>query len=76
MNASALLIDALGLRCPEPLLRLRTAMREHPQQRQFVVLADDPMAPVDLGAFCARFGHSLVQDPGGQRFEVSRANQA
>ncbi|AVP95749.1 sulfurtransferase TusA family protein [Ahniella affigens] len=73
MPEDALLIDALGLRCPEPLLKLRSALREQPDRRHFVVLADDPLAHVDLGAFCARFGHDLQRDNSGTRYVITRA---
>lgn len=76
MNDPTQIIDARGLRCPEPLLRLRTAMREQTTVQHFVVLADDPLASVDLGAFCARFGHQLQQDQSGTRFAVTRKAQA
>lgn len=65
-------LDALGRRCPEPLLMLRQAMRLHADVREFVVAADDPLAHVDLAAFCARFGHDYSQSADGREHWIRR----
>ncbi len=50
---SAALVDVRGLRCPLPVLKLGKAVRETPAQRTFLVLATDPVAALDIPAFCA-----------------------
>lgn len=65
-------LDALGRRCPEPLLMLRQAMRLHAAVREFVVSADDPLAHVDLAAFCARFGHDYSRSADGREHRIRR----
>lgn len=50
-------IDAIGLRCPLPVLRLRRALRETQTVR---LLADDAMAQIDVPHFCAEAGHRLI----------------
>ena len=61
-------LDARGLRCPVPVARARAALSRLPAGEALVLLADDPMAPLDLQAFCAREGHEYVgatDEPGG-----------
>lgn len=50
--APSLDIDARGFHCPVPTLKLRKAMAENPDTDTFVLLADDPMARIDVPHFC------------------------
>lgn len=52
-------IDARGLRCPLPVLRLRKVLADLPAGAQVDMLADDPMVLIDLPHFCAEAGHRL-----------------
>lgn len=61
-------LDARGLRCPWPVLRLARAMREADTA---TILADDPAAPAEIAALAAARGWSLVRD--GQAFRVARS---
>lgn len=56
---TAIRIDARGLRCPLPVLRLARAMREHPDATLFDMVADDPAAERDVPAWAAEMGHSV-----------------
>jgi TusA-related sulfurtransferase len=56
-------IDARGLRCPLPVLRLARALREHPAAEAFSLVADDPAAATDIPAFAGERG--LVYEPTG-----------
>ena len=60
-GSPALRIDARGLRCPLPVLRARKALAELVPGALLELLADDPMAEIDLPHFCAEAGHVLVQ---------------
>jgi tRNA 2-thiouridine synthesizing protein A len=64
------LIDARGLRCPWPALRLARAMRESDTAR---IVADDPIAPAELRALAGERGWriELVQTSLGEGFLVS-----
>jgi tRNA 2-thiouridine synthesizing protein A len=42
------LVDARGLRCPAPSLRLQRALRGAPPGWRVRLLADDPMARIDV----------------------------
>ncbi|WP_338052131.1 sulfurtransferase TusA family protein [Roseicyclus persicicus] len=53
-------IDAQGLRCPLPVLRLRQRLAVLRAGQVVRLVADDPMAAVDVPHFCAEGGHRLV----------------
>jgi tRNA 2-thiouridine synthesizing protein A len=55
------IVDARGLACPLPLTMARRRMGELRPGDELVVLATDPEAPIDLGAWAAREGHSLTE---------------
>ena len=48
----ALTIDALGKKCPIPIIMLAERIREVPIRAIVEVLADDPAAKTDLPAWC------------------------
>ncbi len=57
-------VDALGLLCPLPVLRLRKRMQALPSGATVRLLADDPAAHVDVPHFCAEAGHALLDVTG------------
>lgn len=73
-------IDATGLSCPMPVLRLQKALRDIALGGQIRLLASDPMAAIDVPHFCQEQGHKLIasaaQDgPGDMRilcFEIEK----
>ena len=48
-------IDARGMRCPWPAIRLARALREHPGEA-VEILADDPAAERELGQLAQSAG--------------------
>jgi tRNA 2-thiouridine synthesizing protein A len=54
-------VDARGLRCPLPVIRLAEAARDAPAGTRIVVLASDPAARYDIPAWC-RMRHHEVQE--------------
>src|ERR1700728_4860815 len=50
--APALTIDALGRKCPIPIIMLAERIREIPIGHVVAVLADDPAAESDVPAWC------------------------
>ena len=56
-----LLVDARGLRCPLPTLRLQRAMRQAAPGQRVRLLADDPMARIDVPHLLAAKGWILVE---------------
>ncbi len=68
-------IDARGHQCPVPTLRLQKALSALPAGSRARLLADDPMAAVDVPHFCYQSGHTLIAaEPlgGGMAFTVER----
>lgn len=55
-------IDAIGLLCPLPVLRLRKRLQGHISGAVVRLLADDPAAIIDVAHFCAEQGHQLLGD--------------
>ncbi len=59
--SAEILIDARGHRCPVPTLRLQRAMREAGPGRRIRLLADDPLARIDVPHFLQGHGARLVE---------------
>lgn len=55
-----LLVDARGMRCPWPALRLARAMRD---ARDVMLVADDPRAGPEIGALAAEHGWRVDAEP-------------
>ena len=53
-------LDALGLLCPLPVLKLRKRLKALKVGDCLLLTADDPAAIVDVPHFCAEAGHELV----------------
>ncbi|MEP3295307.1 MAG: sulfurtransferase TusA family protein [Pseudoruegeria sp.] len=57
---SDLTVDALGLLCPLPVLRLRKRMEPLESGQIAELLADDPAAVIDVPHFCNETGHQFL----------------
>lgn len=57
----ALTVDARGHRCPVPTLRLRKALESLEPGARVRLLADDPMARVDVPHFAGETGHRVIE---------------
>ena len=53
-------VDASGLSCPLPLLRLKKALQEMHSGAVVKVIATDPAAHLDFGVYVEQTGHSLL----------------
>jgi tRNA 2-thiouridine synthesizing protein A len=58
--APMLTIDALGRKCPIPIIMLAERIREVPIGQVIAVLADDPAARTDVPSWCAMKSHDFV----------------
>jgi len=56
-----LTLDALGKKCPIPIIMLADRIREVPVGQTIEVLADDPAAKTDLPAWCALKSQEFVR---------------
>ncbi|SHG25739.1 sulfurtransferase TusA family protein [Cognatishimia maritima] len=54
-------IDALGLLCPLPVLKLRKRMMPLGGGERIILIADDPASIVDVPHFCNEQGHRLIE---------------
>ncbi len=54
-------IDARGHRCPTPTLKLRRAVARAVPGARVKLLADDPMARIDVPHFAAAAGLEVVE---------------
>lgn len=53
-------LDALGLRCPEPVMMVRLRIRNMEDGDTLLVVADDPSTTRDIPSFCDFMDHTLV----------------
>ncbi len=59
----AVLVDARGHRCPVPTLRLRRALEPLGVGARVRLLADDPMARIDVPHFAEAAGCRVIEGP-------------
>lgn len=58
-SASTLVVDARGMRCPWPALRLARAMRD---ASDVLLIADDPQAGREVAVLAGEHGWSVEPD--------------
>ncbi|MBE0633740.1 sulfurtransferase TusA family protein [Candidatus Bathyarchaeota archaeon] len=54
-------IDCIGLFCPEPIFRTRTALDEMEKGQILKVTADDPAAEEDIKRLAKRLGNEVLE---------------
>ncbi|KEA50750.1 MULTISPECIES: sulfurtransferase TusA [Mangrovibacter] len=54
------MLDAQGLRCPEPVMMVRKTVRGMQPGETLLILADDPATTRDIPGFCRFMEHELV----------------
>ncbi|MDO5704140.1 MAG: sulfurtransferase TusA family protein [Paracoccus sp. (in: a-proteobacteria)] len=71
-------VDARGLLCPLPVLRLRKVLLSLPQGAAVRLIATDPAAQIDVPHFCQATGHRLMSHAaltdGAWEYLVMRGN--
>ncbi len=55
-------LDALGLKCPLPVLKARKRLKGMAAGAVLRIEADDPAAIIDVPHFCAEQGHDLLSE--------------
>lgn len=53
-------LDALGLRCPEPVMMVRLQVRKMEDGQSLTIIADDPATTRDIPSFCRFMQHRLI----------------
>ncbi|WJI73240.1 MULTISPECIES: sulfurtransferase TusA family protein [unclassified Mesorhizobium] len=67
--------DLKGLNCPLPVLKAKKRLAAMQPGSRLWLETTDPLAVIDIPAFCADAGHQLVETSagsGGHRFLVER----
>jgi tRNA 2-thiouridine synthesizing protein A len=75
MSPDEILVDARGHRCPVPTLKLRKALADAPPGARVRLLADDPMARIDVPHFVGEIGAEILareEADGGFSFVVAK----
>ena len=54
------MLDARGLKCPLPVLKMEKRLAQLPPGAALTVLATDPMARIDIPLYCTQHGHACV----------------
>ena len=60
-EAGLVTMDLTGMKCPLPVLKVRRQIGRMPAGAILVVIADDPVAPLDFDHFCQTSGHALLE---------------
>ena len=66
-------LDLRGLRCPQPVLRAKKALRTIPVGGTLVLECTDPLTVIDVPAFTTQTGHTLsanTRDGGVYIFKI------
>lgn len=68
-------LDASGLNCPLPLLRLKKVLMEMPSGDIVKVIATDPAAHLDFGVYSDQTGNQIIKcirEPDRQIFYIKK----
>ena len=68
MTNRSLLIDARGLKCPLPVLKAEKALAGLRQSVDLEILADDPVARIDIPLLAQKRGLSCAVEKHGDGF--------
>ncbi|MCE7027975.1 sulfurtransferase TusA family protein [Jiella sp. CBK1P-4] len=78
MAETPLELDLRGLRCPLPVLHTQKRLKMLRRGDRLRVLADDPLAALDIANLCREDGHRLVESRSlgaATRFEIVAAGE-
>ena len=53
-------LDAIGLRCPEPVMMVRLTIRKIANGETLLITCDDPSTTRDIPSFCRFMEHELI----------------
>lgn len=65
-------LDTLGVKCPQPILKVAVKAKELQPGDMLEVLADCPSFPKDVEAWCSKMGKTLLfcADEGGGKYKA------
>ncbi|AYN24633.1 sulfurtransferase TusA [Buchnera aphidicola] len=55
-----MILNLIGLRCPEPIMVIRKTIRKMKENEKVLVLSDDPSTKRDIPYFCHFMNHQLI----------------
>ena len=66
------IVDALGLKCPQPILKVATKIRQMQPGDTLEILADCESFPNDIRAWATKTGNALLfcTDEGGGKYKA------
>lgn len=67
-------LDCLGLRCPRPVIELARRMQQVPVGGVLRVLSDDPVAGIDIPAWCWARGQEYLGAREPNTYEVRKVS--
>ena len=69
------MLDARGLKCPLPVLKLEKRLGQLGPGAALTILVDDPIARIDIPLYCTQNGHACSIGPLGDalQFEIVKA---
>jgi tRNA 2-thiouridine synthesizing protein A len=72
------LIDARGLRCPLPVLRMEKRLEAMLPGSTLTLLTTDPVARLDVPLYCRQHGHACTHEGEGdeRRFTIVKGGAA
>ncbi len=76
MMTFTLEVDAIGLNCPMPLLKLKKALNTLNAEDVVKISVTDPAAHLDFGVFCQQAAHeivNLIKSDNVQTFYIKKA---
>jgi tRNA 2-thiouridine synthesizing protein A len=76
-SAPVMHIDATGLRCPMPVLKLQKALKSLGPGARLTLTATDPASYIDVRHFCEANGHELLsaeEADGVFTYEIAKGN--
>ncbi len=62
-KSSLRILDTQGLKCPLPVLKMEASLRMMQPAEKLKILADDPVAIIDIPYFCHEGGHHAERLP-------------
>ncbi|MGV8855745.1 MAG: sulfurtransferase TusA family protein [Devosia sp.] len=70
------IIDARGLKCPLPVLKMEKRLVAMAPGAVLTVLATDPMARIDIPLYCRQHFHAcaVVSENDSMRFTITKAD--
>jgi len=76
-SPDSIILDACGLQCPGPIVKLKSAIDSMMEGRDLVVVASDPGFARDVQSWCSLTGNTLLslKDEGGKITAVVRKTQ-